>query len=253
MTNWLGNAFCSSGTCTPLPYAHADFHTGIVSTAGGTGRLLFGNDGGLALSTDDGATWSSAKNAGLGTFLFYSLISTPVVPNAIFGGTQDNGTRVREGSTAVFNQSVGSDGIGTAWSQANAYAAITTVPNNEYLSDLANRVPDLLQRFNDTTAPTVGDAVFFTPVATPSATADPTGKDFFTSSAQQVYKTVDGGLSWTVIGVAGSAAHARPLLPVCATSLIGAVSLDCRCGPSPNSALMFFRLAGGSGETAITD
>src|SRR6202023_2875113 len=58
-----------------LPYIHADAHAAAISNVpGATPVLLFGNDGGLFVSSDDGTTWSSDKNNGLQTFLFYSLI-----------------------------------------------------------------------------------------------------------------------------------------------------------------------------------
>src|SRR5207248_689998 len=59
-----------------LPYVHADFHAAAISTAG-TPTLLFGSDGGIFASTDEGASWTSDKNNGLQTHLLYSISSTP--------------------------------------------------------------------------------------------------------------------------------------------------------------------------------
>lgn len=44
---------------------------------------------------------------------------------------------------------------------------------------------------------------FFTNLETPTATADPTGGQFFSYTGWRVYKTSDGGSSWNVIGEAG--------------------------------------------------
>jgi hypothetical protein len=41
---------------------------------------------------------------------------------------------------------------------------------------------------------------FFTAIATPSASADTTGLAFFTYTGRQIYRTADGGQSWTDIG-----------------------------------------------------
>ena len=68
-----------------LPYVHADFHTAALSTAG-TATLLFGSDGGLFVSTDEGASWSSDKNNGLQTHLIYTLSATPGFPTNMIGG-----------------------------------------------------------------------------------------------------------------------------------------------------------------------
>jgi hypothetical protein len=191
-----------------LPYVHADAHAAAISNVpGATPALLFGNDGGLFVSTNGGTTWSSEKNNGLQTFLFYSLTSTPGFPSSVMGGTQDNGTRVRKGNTTIFNQSLGGDGLGTGWSQANTNTSIATAQGNSYGVNLTNQVPDINENFLRTRPPLINDAVFSTPVETPPPTADPTGKVFFTSSRLQVYETIDGGLTWTVIGSVGAATH----------------------------------------------
>lgn len=58
----------------PIPCVHADFHAAALSLTG-TPTLLFGGDGGLFVSPDDGTTWSSDKINGLQTFLTYSAES----------------------------------------------------------------------------------------------------------------------------------------------------------------------------------
>src|SRR5258708_29153644 len=113
LSNWLGGGTINDpafGFGFGLPYAHADFHTAALST-GGTPTLMFGNDGGLFISTDNGTTWSSDKNSGLQTFLFYSLASTPAFPSAVIAGAPDNRTRVRKGNTTIYNESGGGDGV----------------------------------------------------------------------------------------------------------------------------------------------
>ena len=202
-TNWLyGFVFSPTGQPGMLPYVHADFHAAALSMAG-TPTVMFGSDGGLFISTDNGATWSSDKNNGLQTFLFYSLISAPGFPSGVFGGSQDNGTRVRKGNTTIYNQSLGGDGFGTGWSQANADAAVATTEFNDNEINLTNQIPDLIENFIFSPPPLINDGVFYTPVETPTATADPTGKVFFTSSGMLIDKSTDGGWTWAVIGQVG--------------------------------------------------
>jgi hypothetical protein len=186
-----------------LPYVHADMHAAALSLTTPQ-TVLFGSDGGIFTSLDSGTTFTSSKNNGLQTFLVYSLSTTPVFPSAVLFGSQDNGTRIRKGNTTIYNQSRGGDGIGTGWSQANANAALVTVPDESFGTNLTNQIPDINSNFVFTRPPLVSDALFFTPVETPTATADPTGKVFFTSSRLRVYKTVNGGFTWTVIGAVGS-------------------------------------------------
>ena len=57
---WLFNQFPA------LPYVHADFHAAAFKTAG-TPALLFGSDGGIFMSTDNAASFTSDKNNGLTT------------------------------------------------------------------------------------------------------------------------------------------------------------------------------------------
>src|SRR5437879_5241123 len=69
LTDWLAQ----SGR----PYAPADFHCAAFSAVGGVRRILFGNDGGLFVSADEGLTWDDTKNRGLTTHLPYSITSNP--------------------------------------------------------------------------------------------------------------------------------------------------------------------------------
>ena len=74
-----------------LPYAHADHHAAAFKTTG-TPTVILGNDGGLNISEDNGTSFSSDKNNGLVTNLFYSVAGNPLFPNLVIGGTQDDGS-----------------------------------------------------------------------------------------------------------------------------------------------------------------
>jgi uncharacterized repeat protein (TIGR03803 family) len=198
LSNWVGGGTFSFGL---PPYVHSDFHAAALSTAG-TATLMFGSDGGLFASSDGGATWSD-KNNGLQTFLFYSLTSTPVFPSAVMAASQDNGTLVRNGNTTIYNQSSGGDGIGTGWSQANANVATTSAEFNQYVVNWTNQLPDSILNFFPSLTPLVNDAAFYTPVEVPTASLDPSGKIFFTSSLQLIDETTDGGNTFSVIGQVG--------------------------------------------------
>jgi hypothetical protein len=197
ITNWLGQPNVG------LPYSHADHHAAAFTNVGGTRRLLFGNDGGIFLSADDGATWTSSKNNGLQTHLFYALSSMPAIPGSVVAGAQDVGTRVRSGNTSIYNQTFGGDGFGTAASQANSNLFAGTVEGSGVFHDLNNQSPDA-QALWDEVDPPVNNGVFFTPIGFPSAAADPSGLVFYTYTFDQVFKTADGGVTWTVIGQVGT-------------------------------------------------
>lgn len=197
-TNWLAQF--------GLPYSHADHHAAASFTVPGPGGLhyiLFGNDGGLFFTTDGGTSFSSSKNNGLQTHLFYALTSMPAIPGSVVAGSQDDGTRVRSGNTSIYNQTIGGDGFGTAASQANSNLFVGTVEGNQVLHDLNNQSPDAAALW-DQMDPPVNIALFFTPIGVPSAAADPSGLVFYTYSGDQVFKTADGGVTWTVIGQVGA-------------------------------------------------
>jgi photosystem II stability/assembly factor-like uncharacterized protein len=181
LSNWLPFSRFS------IPYMHADFHAAAMSLSG-TPTVLFGGDGGLFVSMDDGTTWSSDKNNGLQTFLTYSLTSTPGFPEAVLAGFQDNGSRIRKGDTKIYNQSRGGDGTGTGWSQRDKGMAVTSVPGNSYGINFTSQVPDLIASFVLAFAPTNNDAIFEVPVVLPDPALDPTGKLFYSTTLKRLVK-----------------------------------------------------------------
>ncbi len=197
LSNWLPASFRGPGF--NLPYVHADFHTAAISMAG-TPTLLFGSDGGIFVSTDNGASWSSDKNNGLQTHLIYSLSSTPGFPENVIGGFQDNGTRSRKGNTTTYNQSLGGDGIAATWDQGSTNMSVTTLPNGSFAANFTNQTPDLIAswyRFS------LGGTGFLTPITIPNPSLDPTGKIFFTSTSQRIFKVNLGSspISTPAIGI----------------------------------------------------
>ena len=68
---------------------HVDHHA-LVIDPHNSDRLLLGNDGGLAISTDRGETWMHYDNIPMSQF--YAVGIDMQQPYHIYGGTQDNGT-----------------------------------------------------------------------------------------------------------------------------------------------------------------
>lgn len=198
MTNWLAQF--------GLGYMHADHHAATVSYAGGKRRLMFGTDGGIFVSYDDGATWTDQKNTGLADHLIYALATSGKDPKSVLIGLQDNGTRIRVGNTSTYNQSFGGDGFGVGWSQNNGEVALGSYVYG-YIY-YANKTPNIQKKwinpvFDDATCTYNGifacDAYFVTPIETPSSAADPIGSTFFTNTASKIYRTDNGGVQWKPI------------------------------------------------------
>jgi hypothetical protein len=87
----------SGNTFTKIhPGVHADTHAwAFVRQPSPTASIVYnGNDGGLAKSTDTGATWTLLSSGGLQTGLFYNIGIKPVPPGVLgvlLGALQDNG------------------------------------------------------------------------------------------------------------------------------------------------------------------
>lgn len=197
-TWWLYNQFPS------LPYAHADHHTTAFKTTG-TPTIILGNDGGLNISTDEGVTFSSDKNNGLVSHLFYTVAGNPDLPNMVIGGTQDNGTRLRTDNSGNFDQVIGGDGMGTAASQANTNTILGSAQGSSMRTTVTGVAPETFQHHVGATAG-LSDPTgfgFFTAIVPASAT-DTTGRVFYHFSNSRVWRTVNGGLNWTMIANAGT-------------------------------------------------
>jgi hypothetical protein len=139
MTDWLPFDLTTTGGLDNNPntmaqYAHADWHTGTVAHAGIVAWFYGGNDGGLiragtnVLTAAPGSvTWEDKLNRGIVSHLIYSVASgkerltTACAAGGgdiVWGGFQDNGTRLRvlSGGTNYvgYNQVIGGDGFGVA-------------------------------------------------------------------------------------------------------------------------------------------
>ena len=70
---------------------HVDHHALWLNT-NRPGHLINGNDGGLNISWDDGASWIKCNNPPVGQF--YAIAVDEDKPYKVYGGTQDNGVWV---------------------------------------------------------------------------------------------------------------------------------------------------------------
>ena len=200
MTSWLGSYKLSGAAPVQNPYVHADMHTGLVGTDGKGNKVIFiGSDGGIFYSVDNGKNFRDA-NEGLVTHMIYGLASTPARPDAVLIGLQDNGTRYRVSSTTTYNGSIGGDGFGVGWSQANNDISMGTL----YYGDIrrfTQNPPNNQNKYEKVGIPDLGrgDEIFYTPLITPTAKVDPTGHVFFTATQSLIYRTDNAGTNWTPI------------------------------------------------------
>lgn len=190
MTNWLAQF--------SLPYVHADFHAGAYDK---NGNLYVGTDGGIFMSSDEGATWTDKYNVGIVSHLLYSVGSSEAAPDAVVGGFQDNGTRVRAANTGTFNQMIGGDGFG-AHVHANTG---TTMLGSLYYTRIyksTNGGQSFLSASSGITESNNSSAAPFVTQIVPWL-GDATGNTVFTPVNLKVYKSTNYAGSWTALGTTG--------------------------------------------------
>lgn len=189
-SNWLAQF--------SLPYVHADFHAGAMQGS----TLIVGTDGGLFKSTDGGTSFTDALNIGITSHLIYSVGSSPAYPNAIIGGFQDNGTRVRSSVTpTTFNQYIGGDGFGSAIHRTNGLMLGSLYYTRIYKSstatgDVFNAASSGITESNNSSA-----APFNTGIVTWEGDAG--GNTVFTWVNTKVYKSTNYATSWAALGTTG--------------------------------------------------
>ena len=202
LSSWLPTA-CDL-VSPQLPYVHADSHTARIDVVGGVDRIVFGTDGGIFVSQDGGSSFDSTKNVGIVALLAQTISSTPQRDDSVITGAQDDGTRARIGASQTWNQVFGGDGEGVAWSQSKNAATIVSAEFMEIATQkgLSANTGNPNNWQDGTVGIDFDDPdcfPFFTPMATPTAKADPTGLVFYTATGSRLYKTVDGANHWISI------------------------------------------------------
>jgi photosystem II stability/assembly factor-like uncharacterized protein len=189
VSNWLGQF--------SLPYVHADFHAAAFDSSG---KLYVGNDGGLFVTADGGATFSDALNVGIASHLIYDIGSSAGNRSAVIAGMQDNGTRVRVGTTSVYNQELGGDGFGSA-----IHPDGKTMLGSLYYTRLYKSTDGGLNWTSACTGITECNNSSSAPFITVLAKwdGDATGNTVFTYSNAKVYKSTNFGSSWSALGTTG--------------------------------------------------
>lgn len=194
-----GSTFYKASDWIASPYVHADTHAAAYDAAG---ALYIGSDGGVFKSANPTAsppTFSNLNN-GLVTHLFYSVGSSLAAPDAVIGGLQDNGTRVRVGATSTFNQYIGGDGFGADIHPLNGSTMLGSLYYDRIQKSTnggttwSSACSGITECNNSSTAP------FYTKII--PWTGDATGNTVYTFSNTKVYKSTNYGGSWSAVGTA---------------------------------------------------
>lgn len=242
-TNWAAKAvWTPSSSQNPfgLPVTHADkhffaFHPLVAGT------LFDCNDGGLYKTTDGGATWTDLSN-GLGISQIYRIGTSATVSNNVMTGLQDNGTKQMIGTS--FFERTGGDGTeciidptnastmysgyveGVIYKTTNSFTSYSIIANstgtgvNEegawitpYIMHPSNASTLLVgktqiyqttnggsswQQLGDIASITGGNKI----IALAYAPSNP--QVIYAATRVNLFKSSDGGLTWSWIGSATS-------------------------------------------------
>jgi len=180
------NAGSSFQTVTP---PHVDMHALAWDAAG---RLVCGNDGGVNRTANLGTSWT-ALNEGFGVIQFYAGLSThPVNDEYLLGGTQDNGSNIRDSDGLEWTQVFGGDG---GWTQIDQASPNRLFVEYQGTGNLYRSTDGGLGFSWVGSGINSGDRNCFLP----PYLIDPTNSSRMLYATHRVYRSLNGGTSWSPI------------------------------------------------------
>lgn len=184
-----------------LGHVHPDVHLLAVDPKAPE-RVYAATDGGLAISTDGGDTWTQG-NDGVGTLQLYNLCLDPRDPTIVYGGSQDNGIMKRTSESLTWRGLIAGDGGACAVDAVDSQLVLVSgerasVWRSSSAFDKGN--PGLVFDAGSGCAastPGCGDrAAFIAPLV-----ADPALAGVFYVGTNRLWKTDGGGVksSWKAV------------------------------------------------------
>jgi len=166
---------------------HVDHHA--MAFDGTTGKIIEGNDGGLYTSLNHGTSWTKINNLPLTQF--YAIDIDHLLPQRIYGGTQDNNTiRTLSGGTSDWEAILGGDGMYTLVDHTNS-----DIIYAEYQWGNLYRSTDGGYSLDYIAGPMSGDRVNWSaPLA-----MDPENSSTLYFGTYRIWKSTDKGNSWEAV------------------------------------------------------
>ena len=184
-SNWTFGYVPAGGPEGPPDYVHADIHRAYY-TPGDANKVYVVCDGGLFVSYDGGESWQG-RNGGYQTQQFYAnLGSSTTNPDFCIGGMQDNSTAIYSGDPS-WTRVLGGDGECAGINPLNDQIMYAS---SQYLNlykctDGGNGWYNIGSEINE-------NAAFNGPFE-----MAPSNPDIMYAGAQSLWRSEDGGESWT--------------------------------------------------------
>jgi len=163
---------------------HADKHNLLFRS---NGDLFECNDGGVYISSDNGAVWTDKSN-GLLISQMYKLGISNTVSNEVITGLQDNGTKLLAGDT--WKDVVSGDGMECLID----YTDKNVQYGSSQYGDISRTTDHWVSDFTNIQPSGAGNGAFVTPYI-----IDPTNNQTLYAGYADVWKTTNRGDSWTKI------------------------------------------------------
>jgi len=176
---------------TSIPGIHPDHHSiNIIPLGNGNFKWVDGNDGGIAISEDNGVTLTQ-KPTNYITTQFYGVAKNPDA-NEYIGGMQDNGTwQSSTGDEAndksAYKFRIGGDGFECLWNAKKSNLLLGSIYNNQIYRSSNNGVT-----WNNVNGITANDGPFISHLSASKEEPDVV----FAVGKLGVYKSTDFGKTW---------------------------------------------------------
>ncbi len=182
------------------PWVHADHHHMAYHPT--LNRLYDCNDGGIARSTDRGVSWRDISK-GLGIQQYYGLAVTE--GNSVFTlcGSQDNGT-ARTLNGKDFQHVLDGDGMASAIDYFNSSLMYASQPNGTFYRSTTTGTNWRI--ISTSSARGEPGAAWVAPIVT-----DPSNPSRLYVGYTQVYRSDNGGTTWTRLGNLGVSQYLRKI------------------------------------------
>ena len=189
---WTSSTYYNTGN---HPVAHADKHNLVYRS---NGDLFECNDGGLFISTNNGATWTNKSN-GLTISQMYKLGTSKTVATETIAGLQDNGTKLL--SAGTWSDVKSGDGMECLIDYADVNTQYGTYTNGQI-----SRTTNHWTSATDIEPSAAGSGAWVTPYI-----IDPVTHTTLYAGYADVWKTTDKGNNWTKISIMNTSNKIRSM------------------------------------------